>query len=75
MIGTIFLAVTLALSLCALLCYTTRAERLERWGRLFTLLSLAGAAGASGYLMWLIFGNHFEIAYVASYSSAELPAV
>lgn len=75
MIGTIFLAVTLALSLCALLCYATRAERLERWGRLFTLLSLAGAAGASGYLMWLIFGNHFEIAYVASYSSAELPAV
>ncbi|SDG68796.1 cytochrome c-type biogenesis protein CcmF [Selenomonas sp. WCT3] len=75
MIGTISLAVTLALALGALLCYATRNGGMERWGRVFTLLSLVGAVGASSYLMWLIFGNHFEIAYVASYSSAELPAM
>ncbi|SFT60738.1 cytochrome c-type biogenesis protein CcmF [Selenomonas sp. GACV-9] len=75
MVGTIFLAITLALALAALLCYAARTVRMERWGRCLTALSFAGAAGASVYLVWLILGNHFEIAYVASYSSAELPAV
>ncbi|SFH89332.1 cytochrome c-type biogenesis protein CcmF [Selenomonas ruminantium] len=75
MVGTIFLALALALSLCALLCYGARTERMERYGRWLTVLSFAGSLGASIYLLVLIFGNHFEIAYVASYSSAELPAV
>ena len=75
MFGTIFLAITLALELCAVLCYAVRSEKMMRWGRELTVLSFLGAAAASVYLMVLIFSNRFDIAYVASYSSAELPAM
>ena len=75
MVGTIFLAITLALALCALLCYAVRTEHMEHYGRWLTILSFAGTLCASIYLLVLILGNHFEIAYVASYSSAELPVM
>ena len=75
MFGTILLAGALALTLCAVLCYAARSVKMDRWGRIFTGLSFLGTSAASIYLMVLIFSNRFDIAYVASYSSAELPAV
>ena len=75
MFGTILLAGALALTLCAVLCYAARSAKMVRWGRIFTGLSFLGTSAASIYLMVLIFSNRFDIAYVASYSSAELPAV
>ena len=75
MFGTISLAGGLALTLCAVLCYASRSTKMARWGRILTALSFLGTAAASAYLMVLIFSNRFDIAYVASYSSVELPTL
>ena len=73
MIGDFFLGGGLAFSLGAMLLYALRQE--ARWARLCTLLSAVSAVLASACLMALIFGNCFDIAYVASYSSRELPDI
>ena len=53
--------------------YAVQAD--GKWAWRCTMLSAIGIIITSVYLMGLIFGNHFEIAYVASYSSKELPDV
>ena len=73
MMGDLFLGGGLAFSLGAMLLYALRPE--TKWARLCTWLSAVAAVLASTCLMMLIFGNHFDIAYVASYSSRELPDI
>ena len=53
--------------------YAVQAD--GKWAWRCTMLSAIGIIITSAYLMGLIFDNHFEIAYVASYSSKELPNV
>ncbi len=73
MLGTIALAATLFFALCAALVYGVRLEGSERYGRILAGLSFLTALMASAYLMALILGNRFDVAYVASYSSTDLP--
>lgn len=79
MIGTISLATSLFFSLLAAMAYgyamkvKEEQERAERWGRVSLFGSCLAAVIASIYLWVMILGDHFEIAYVASYSSKELP--
>lgn len=75
MIGTISLATSLFFSLLAVLSYgyAMKDETGARYGRICFSLSFFAAAVASLYLWVLILGNHFEIAYVSSYSSKDLP--
>lgn len=79
MIGTISLATSLFFSLLAVMAYgyamqvKAEQERAERWGRVSLFGSCLAAVIASIYLWVMILGDHFEIAYVASYSSKELP--
>ncbi len=73
MTGDLLLGGGLAFSLGAALLHAIRTN--EKWARLCTFLSAAAAVLASGYLMMLIFDNRFDIAYVAGYSSRELPEV
>lgn len=78
MLGTITLGLTLAFALCAMLCYAFdgRGEMpLAKYGKIFLCLSFVMVLGASVYLYVLIFTNRFDIAYVASYSSKELPVL
>ncbi|WP_041914390.1 cytochrome c biogenesis protein CcsA [Selenomonas ruminantium] len=75
MVGVISLALALALSLAAVLCYAAGSERTARWGRSVTGLSFLAVLTASAYLMVLIFNNRFDIAYVANYSAVELPGI
>lgn len=79
MIGTISLATSLFFSLLAAMAYgyamlmKAEQERAERWGRISLFGSCLAAIIASLCLFVMILGDHFEIAYVASYSSKELP--
>ena len=73
MTGNLFLGGGLAFSLGAMLLYALRPE--TKWARFCVWISAVAAVLASTCLMALIFGNHFDIAYVASYSSRELPAI
>ena len=79
MIGTISLAISLFFALLAAMAYgygmkvKTDRERAGRWGRWSLLGACLAAVVASLYLWAMILGDHFEIAYVASYSSKELP--
>ena len=79
MIGTISLATSLFFSLLAAMAYAyamqvkEEQERAELWGRVSLFGSCLAAVIASIYLWAMILGDHFEIAYVASYSSKELP--
>jgi len=73
MTGDLFLGAGLAFSLGAGIFYAVQPN--SEWARRFTMLSALGIIISSAYLMGLIFGDHFDIAYVASYSSRELPAV
>ncbi len=75
MAGTICLALTLAFSLAALLLFAERSGRFLKYGRYAALLAFLSILGASGYLLFLFLTNRFDIAYVASYSSAELPLI
>ncbi|SHL10930.1 cytochrome c-type biogenesis protein CcmF [Selenomonas ruminantium] len=75
MVGVISLALTLALSLAAVLSFAAQSERTVRWGRFLTMGAFLTALLASIYLLVLIFQNRFDIAYVASYSSKELTAM
>ncbi len=75
MAGTIFLALTLAFSLAALLLFAERSGRLMKYGRYATALSFLCILGASAFLLVLFLTNRFDIAYVASYSSTDLPLV
>lgn len=75
MVGVISLALALATALAAVLCFAAQSERTVKWGRALTALSFAAVLVASIYLLVLIFNNRFDIAYVASYSAEELPAV
>lgn len=73
MTGDLLLGGGLAFSMGAALLYAFHSN--EKWQKLCTLLSAVAAVAASAYLMWLIFNNRFDITYVASYSSRELPDV
>ena len=73
MIGTISLAIVLFCSLAGLLCYGAGSRRALAAGRLLTCLAAAGAAAASAYLMAQILADNFALAYVAGYSSLDLP--
>ena len=73
MVGVISLALTLLLSLGAVLCFVGGSEAWQRRGRVLMGLSSAFAAVASIYLLILILNNRFDIAYVANYSAIELP--
>ena len=79
MIGTISLATSLFFALLAAMAYgyamkvEEEQDRARRWGRWSLLGACLAAVVASIYLWAMILGDHFEIAYVASYSSRELP--
>lgn len=73
MVGVISLALTLLLSLGAVLCFAGGSEAWQRRGRVLMGLSSAFVAVASIYLLILILNNRFDIAYVANYSAIELP--
>lgn len=79
MIGTISLATSLFFALLAAMAYgyamkvEEEQDRARRWGRWSLLSACLAAVVASIYLWAMILGDHFEIAYVASYSSRELP--
>jgi cytochrome c-type biogenesis protein CcmF len=73
LVGVISLALTLLLSLGAVLCFAGGSEAWQRRGRILMGLSAAFAAVASIYLLILILNNRFDIAYVANYSAIELP--
>ena len=75
MVGVISLALTLALSLAAVLSFAAQSERTVKWERFLTMGAFLTTLIASIYLLVLIFQNRFDIAYVASYSSKELSAV
>lgn len=76
MIGTIFLAISLVFALLAAMIYGCAGKALEaqavHWGRLALAGACLGAVLAALDLFYLILGDHFEIAYVASYSSRDL---
>ncbi|WP_367183068.1 cytochrome c biogenesis protein CcsA [Selenomonas sp.] len=71
----ISLALTLVTALAAVLCFAAQSERTLRWGRGLSALSFAAVLVSSIYLLVLIFHNRFDIAYVANYSTVELPAI
>lgn len=75
MIGTILLAAALAFSLLAALSFGAawQGQSTARYGRICFALSFLAAAAASVFLWALLLGNHFEYAYVAGYSSTDLP--
>lgn len=79
MIGTISLATSLFFALLAAMAYgyamkvEEEQDRARRWGRWSLLGACLAAVVASIYLWAMILGDQFEIAYVASYSSRELP--
>ena len=77
MIGTISLATSLFFALLAAMAYgyvmKVKADRARRWGRRSLFGACLSAVVASAYLWAMILGDHFEIAYVANYSSRELP--
>ena len=75
MYGDLLLALALFFSLCAMLGYVVAHGKKAVWGKRLTWLSAAFGVAASAYLMVLIFQNRFDIAYVAGYSSAELPTM
>ena len=75
MVGVIGLALTLALSLAAVLSFAAQSERTVRWGRFLVMGAFLTTLIASIYLMMLLFQNRFDIAYVASYSSKELSSI
>lgn len=75
MVGVISLALTLALSLAAVLSFAAQSERTVKWGRFLTIGAFLTALIASIYLLVLLFQNRFDIAYVASYSSKELSSI
>ena len=69
--GTAFLALSLVFALAAALLQ----RRGKAAGRLFALASFSAAALASAWLFWLILNDRFDIDYVWSYSSLDLPLV
>lgn len=73
--GTVFLAVTLAASLAAAICYALPLKFAEKFRTPSVVLAAVGAAFASVALMTLIFQNDVSYAYVVSYSSKDLPSV
>lgn len=79
MIGTISLATSLFFALLAAMAYgyvmkvKADRDRARRWGRRSLFGACLSAVVASAYLWAMILGDHFEIAYVANYSSRELP--
>ena len=73
MSGLISLAATLFFSFAAVLAYAANSGRTGRMGLLMTELSALAAAAASGYLFYLILTDDFSVAYVAGYSSRDLP--
>lgn len=77
MIGTISLAISLFFALLAAMAcgyaMKVKDERARRWGQWSLLGACLSTVVASVYLWGMILGDHFEIAYVASYSSKELP--
>lgn len=76
MIGTISLTISLVFAMLAAMGYGCAGrvweERAARWGRLAFAVACLAAVVAALYLWWLILGDHFEVAYVASYSSRDL---
>lgn len=75
MTGTIFLALNLAAALAAVLCFAATSERVNNYGRYLGALGASAAIAASIYLMSSILFDDFSLAYVASYSSIELPLI
>ncbi len=76
MMGNAFLGAALALSLGAVLfCASSKESPVGKWaGRLVFLSGIASLATAL-CLMYFIFADRFDIAYVVGYSSRELPTV
>lgn len=74
MLGVIFLGACLFFALSASIAYGA-SDSTTRYGRIFTYVSALAAVAASVFLMVLIFTNRFDIAYVASYSSKDLPTI
>ncbi|MDY2685311.1 MAG: cytochrome c biogenesis protein CcsA [Selenomonadaceae bacterium] len=73
------MAISLALALLAAIAYGCARKagevQIARWGRLALSGACLAAVIAALYLWGLILGDHFETAYVASYSSRDLPTL
>ena len=75
MIGNILLGVTLATSLAVMLICSVQKIPSAKWVKIFSAVSMCAVTLTSIYLWILIFNDSFEIAYVANYSSKELPTM
>lgn len=76
MVGNVFLGVALALSLGAMmLCAAPKGSGIGKWAVPLGYLSGIAALAAGICLMYFIFADRFDIAYVSGYSSRELPDV
>lgn len=73
--GDLFLSGSLLASLTAIpLCFSGN-EAMEKRARGLAVLSASAAIGAGGLLLGMLLMDRFDLAYVASYSSKELPTV
>lgn len=73
MAGFVFLCVVLLASTGAVLCYGTEREKTGCLGRVLVYLAFFAAFAAAAVLMGFLLTNRFDIAYVAAYSSKNLP--
>ncbi|MBR1398005.1 MAG: cytochrome C biogenesis protein, partial [Selenomonadaceae bacterium] len=71
--GNLMLGAALAASLAVMLMCSVFKVKSDKLIKQISAASLVLVTLTSIYLWWLIFNNRFDIAYVASYSSTELP--
>ena len=75
MIGNVLLGIALVSSLAVMLICSMQKVPSEKSLKVSAALSFALIVFASGYLWYLMLNDRFDISYVASYSSMELPTV
>lgn len=73
MAGFVFLCMVLLASTGAVLCYGTEREKTGCLGRVLVYLAFFAAFAAAAVFMGFLLTNRFDIAYVAAYSSKNLP--
>ena len=75
MIGNLMLGAALIASLAVMITFSFNKEPSTKQVKLFSAISVSLVILASLYLWFLILNDRFDISYVASYSSTELPIV
>ena len=73
MAGFVFLSIVLLASTGAVLCYGTEREKTGSLGRVLVYMAFLAALAAAAVLIGFLMTNRFDVAYVAAYSSINLP--